>query len=115
MSRRRCGIFVLGVLACLLLLPVAATAQSGIAGQVTDNTGVVLPGVTVEATSPVLIEGARVVVTDGQGQYRIVDLRPATYTVTFTLVGFNTIRREGVELTTGFTATINAELRVGGV
>src|SRR5918996_5775723 len=80
---------------------------------VRDPSGGVLPGVTVEAASPVLIEKVRTVVTDGEGRYNIVDLRPGEYTVTFTLAGFSTFRREGLELTTGFTAAINAELRVG--
>ena len=72
-----------------------------------------LPGVTVEAASPALIEKVRTVVTDGGGQYRIVDLRPGTYSVTFRLSGFNTVKREGIELTGSFTAAVNAELRVG--
>jgi hypothetical protein len=94
----------------------AQTALSGtIAGVVRDTTGGVLPGVTVEASSPALIEQSRTVVTDTQGLYRIIELRPGTYTVTFTLPGFGTFRREGIELTTGFTATVNAELRVGSV
>src|SRR5437870_8443383 len=103
---------------CLLLLPAPAMAQlgsSGIAGVVRDATGAVLPGVTVEAASPALIEKVRTVVTDGEGQYKIVDLRPGTYTVTFTLPGFSTVKREGIELTTGFTATVNGELKVGAV
>ena len=75
----------------------------------------VLPGVTVEAASPALIEKVRTVVTDGEGRYNIVDLRPGTYVVTFSLAGFNTFKREGIELTAGFTATVNAELRVGAL
>src|SRR5437773_4667638 len=103
--------FVLG-----LVLPTLASAQgSSIAGVVRDSTGGVLPGVTVEATSPALIEKMRSVVTDDQGLYRIVDLRPGVYTVTFTLPGFSTFRREGLELTTAFTATVNAELKVGSL
>ncbi len=98
-----------------LLLPAAAKAQSAIAGAVKDTTGAVMPGVTVEATSPALIEKVRSVVTDGQGQYKIVDLRPGVYAITFTLPGFNTAKREAVELPTNFTATINAELRVGAL
>ena len=80
-----------------------------------DTSGAVLPGVTVEAASPALIEKVRTVVTDGEGQYKIVDLVPGTYSVTFTLTGFNTIKREGVELTASFTATVNADLRVGSL
>src|SRR2546423_1927004 len=103
----------------LMLLPVAARAQTAvsgtIAGLVTDTTGAVLPGVTVEAASPALIEKVRTSVTDEQGLYRIVDLRPGVYTVTFTLPGFSTFRREGLELTTAFTATVNAELKVGSL
>ena len=70
---------------------------------------------TVEAASPALIEKVRSVVTDGDGQYRVVDLRPGTYTVTFTLTGFTTVKREGIELTAGFTASINADMRVGAL
>ena len=93
---------------------VLAQGQSGsIAGVVRDTSGAVLPGVTVEAASPALIEKARTVVTDGQGRYTIVDLRPGTYSVAFTLAGFSTVKREGIELTTGFTANVNADLRVG--
>ena len=100
-----------------LLLPVVAWAQgtSGIAGAVRDTTGAVMPGVTVEAFSPALIDKVRTVVTDEQGLYKIVDLRPGTYTVTFTLTGFSTVKRDGLELTTGVTATVNADLRVGGL
>src|SRR5205823_6570444 len=99
-------------------VPALAYAQlgaSGIAGVVRDASGAVLPGVTVEAASPALIERVRSVVTDEQGQYRIVDLRSGTYTVTFTLPGFSAVRREGVELAANFTATVNAELKVGGI
>src|SRR2546422_9896607 len=90
-------------------------AQASIAGQVKDASGAVLPGVTVEASSPVLIEKVRSAITDGTGQYRIVDLRAGTYTVTFTLTGFNTVKREGIELTGSFTASINADLKVGAL
>src|SRR5437867_2785320 len=92
-----------------------AQAAGGIAGVVRDATGAVLPGVTVEAASPALIEKVRTVVTDGEGQYKIVDLRPGTYAVTFTLPGFSIVKRDGIELTTGFTATVNAELKVGSL
>ena len=105
------------VVGCFLL-PAATWAQQAngtIAGVVKDTSGAVMPGVTVEAASPALIEKVRTVVTDGQGQYRIVDLRPGTYIVTFTLPGFSTFKREGIELTTGFTATVNAELKVGSL
>ena len=78
-----------------------------------DASGAVLPGVTVEAASPALIEKVRSVVTDSTGQYRIVDLRPGTYALSFTLPGFQTVRREGVELTGNFVATIDVALRVG--
>ena len=94
----------------------AQAASSGsIAGVVRDTTGAVLPGVTVEAASPALIEKTRNVVSDGQGAYKIVDLRPGTYSVTFTLTGFSTVKREGIELTTAFTANVNADMKVGSV
>jgi hypothetical protein len=101
-----------------LMIPAAAIAQQasgGIAGVARDASGGVLPGVTVEATSPVLIEKVRTVTTDGEGRYNIVDLTPGTYTVTFTMTGFSIVRREGIQLSSGFTATINAELRVGAL
>ena len=96
-------------------LPASAAAQSGsaIAGTVRDASGAVIPGVTVEAASPALIEKLRVAVTDEAGRYSIVNLRPGTYAVTFTLPGFSTVKREGIELTASFTATVNVEMRVG--
>ena len=99
----------------VLLLPAAAFAQAAITGVVRDTSGAVLPGVTVEAASPVLIERTRSVVSDDTGQYRIVDLRPGTYAVTFALPGFNTVKREGIELSGDFVATISVELRVGAL
>ena len=101
------------VVSSWLLLPAVAWAQSSITGVVRDTSGAVLPGVTVEAASPALIEKARSTVTDGQGLYQIVDLRPGPYTVTFTLTGFRTFKREGIELRGEFAATVNAELGVG--
>ena len=100
-------------LSLIILLPAAALAQAAITGVVKDASGGVLPGVTVEAASPALIEKARSVVTDDTGQYRIVDLRPGTYRVTFTLTGFSTVRREGIELSGDFVATVSADLKVG--
>src|SRR5215475_2785423 len=99
----------------LLLLPVAASAQSSIAGVVKDASGAVLPGVQVEVSSPVLIEQSRTAITDTQGVYRVVDLRPGTYKVTFTLQGFSTFERDGIELPTGFTATVNADMKLGSI
>ncbi len=104
-----------GMLACLVLLPTLAFAQASITGVVKDSSGAVLPGVTVETASPVLIEKTREAVTDGSGLYRILDLRPGTYTVTFSLPGFTTVKREGIELSGSFIATINADMKVGGV
>src|SRR5215468_8537282 len=105
---------VLWIAVGLLFLPALAVAQTGIiAGVVKDTSGAVMPGVNVEAASPALIEKVRAAVTDSAGQYKVVDLPPGTYTVTFTLVGFNAIKREGVELSAGFTANVNADLRVG--
>ena len=103
------------VLACATLLPASVYAQASITGVVKDASGAVLPGVTVEAASDVLIEKTRTSVTDGNGLYRIVDLRAGIYTVTFTLTGFSNVKREGVELTGSFTATVNADMRVGTV
>jgi carboxypeptidase family protein len=99
----------------VLLFPAVSFAQSAIAGVVTDATGAVLPGVTIEAASPALIEKVRTALSDGSGRYRIEDLRPGTYKVTFTLPGFSTFVREDVVLETNFTASINAQLRVGAL
>ena len=103
------------VLAAIAALPSAALAQqaAGIAGVVRDTSGGVLPGVTVEAASPVLIEKVRTAVTDADGRYNIIDLLPGTYTVTYTLSGFNVFRREGIVLNAGFTAPINVDMQVG--
>ena len=109
------GRFLASAAAVLLLAPAVAVAQSSIAGSVTDNTGGVLPGVTVEASSPVLIEGSRVVFTDGTGNYNIVDLRPGVYTVTFTLPGFGTQVRDELILGADVSLPINAVMSVGSV
>jgi hypothetical protein len=103
------------VVASLLALPSAAFAQAAIAGTVKDTSGAVLPGVTVEAASPALIEKVRTGVSDGNGLYRIEDLRPGTYSVTFTLPGFKTYKREGIVLTGSFTASVDGDMAVGGV
>src|SRR5262245_30057130 len=111
----RC-IKTLALFTLVLLTSASVAAQTGaIAGTVRDNTGAVLPGVTVEVSSPALIEKVRSTVTDGEGQYRVIDLRPGVYAVAFALTGFSGLRREGVELSAGFTATINADLKVGAV
>ena len=107
-----------GVVAAVLLGLTSRSViaqNTGIAGLVRDTSGAVLPGVSVEASSPALIEKVRTVVTDGNGLYQVVDLRPGEYTVTFSLPGFSTIKREGIQLTASFTATVNAELTVGSV
>lgn len=118
-ARQRLGVTRLVVLGGTLSIASFAFGQAvtnaTIAGVVRDSTGSVLPGVTVEVASPALIEKVRTAITDGQGSYRIISLPPGTYTVTFTLTGFQTYRREGIELTTGFTASANADLPVGEV
>ncbi len=105
--------------AVVCLFSASAFAQSAstgaIAGVVRDTTGAVLPGVTVEAASPALIEKVRTAVSDDQGNYKVLDLRPGSYSVTFSLAGFSSFRREGIELTSGFTATANAEIKVGSL
>ena len=109
-------VFSLLALAAILISATAfAQEGSSITGAITDTTGGVLPGVTVEASSPALIEGTRTVVTDGQGRYNLVALRPGSYTVTFSLAGFSVVRREGIELSAGFAASINAQLAVGSL
>src|SRR4026209_597114 len=114
MTRLRIPLVLTVALACLAL-PSIARAQSAFTGEVKDTSGAVLPGVTVEVTSPALIEKVRSAVTDDAGRYNIIQLRSAVYTVTFTLPGFSTVRRENVELTADFTAPINAELKVGAI
>jgi hypothetical protein len=105
------------LVAVLVIASNAASAQvlGSVTGVVRDPSGAVLPGVLVEAASSALIERVRSVVSDGSGQYRIVDLRPGTYALTFTLTGFSTVKREGIELTGSFTATVNVEMTVGSV
>jgi hypothetical protein len=103
------------VVVAFLFSATSAFAQSALAGSVRDASGAILPGVTVEATSPALIEKVRTVVSDGTGQYRIVDLEPGTYTLTFSLSGFSTVRREAIEVTGAGVTTINAQLSVGAV
>jgi hypothetical protein len=102
-------------LVCVLLLPATALAQASLTGTVRDGSGGVLPGVTVEASSPALIEKTRAAITDSTGQYRIVDLRPGTYSLTFTLPGFSTVKRDNIELTGSQTLAIPVEMRVGGI
>src|ERR1700686_5244183 len=99
----------------LALIPASAYAQASINGLVKDSSGAVLPGVTVEASSPALIEKVRSAVTDSTGLYHIENLRPGTYSITFSITGFSTVKREGIELTGSFTATVNADLKVGAV
>ena len=102
-------------IASVCLCPASAFAQASIAGIVKDSSGGVLPGVTVEASSPALIERVRSATTDSTGQYKIVDLRPGIYEVTFTLGGFTTVKRQGIVLSGSFVANIEAEMRVGSV
>jgi hypothetical protein len=109
----RAGVLVVAV--ALLLAPNARAQDAGIAGIVRDSSGAVLPGATVSAASPVLIEQQRVAVTDSEGRYVITQLRPGTYAVTFSLAGFGSVVREGILLSAGFTANVEATLRVGGV
>ena len=108
-------IIALATLGLLLLVPDTSLAQSAIAGLVRDATGAVLPGVTVEASSPALIERTKTTTTTEAGQYRIVDLRPGIYTVSFKLTGFNAVVREGIILEANFTAPINVEMRLGSL
>ena len=113
--REKIGYVIAAFVLVLFAAPAPARAQSAIAGLVKDATGGVLPGVVVEASSPALIERTRTAITDGSGQYKIVDLRPGVYSVTFTLSGFTTLKRDGLELPSSFTATVNAEMKVGGL
>jgi hypothetical protein len=114
MTRSRIGMLFAVVLAWLAL-PATAHAQSAFAGTVKDATGAVLPGVTVEASSPALIEKVRSATTDANGTYKIENLRPGIYSITFNLTGFSSVKKDGIELASNFTATINADLKVGAV
>src|SRR5512132_371081 len=108
-------LFVAVALAGALLLPKSVHAQATIAGVIRDASAAVLPGVTVEASSPVLIEKTRTVVTDGTGQYRITDLPPGTYVLTFTLQGFSTVKRDGLVVSGSGVTPVNVELRIGAL
>src|SRR5262245_39937821 len=101
------------LIAIAVLVPTASADAQVITGVVRDASGGVLPGVTCEVSSPALIEKARTLVTDGVGQYRAVNLRPGIYTATFTLPGFTTVQREGIEVTGDGVFTVNVDLRVG--
>src|SRR5262245_48776820 len=107
------GTFVAVLLVAAASALAQGTSAAAINGVVRDSSGGVLPGVTVTASSPALIEQTRVVVTDGEGKYQIIELRPGTYTVTFSLQGFATLTKDGVQLTSNFTATVNGDLKVG--
>jgi hypothetical protein len=110
----RCAKAIL-VLVAIVVVPAMANAQASIVGTVKDSSGAVIPGVTVEASSPVLIEKTRSVISNGSGQYSIENLRPGSYTVTFTLSGFTPVKREGIELAGAFVATVNADMKAGGL
>src|SRR6266508_1091521 len=114
---RRAVLALAAVAAVIVVVPVPALAQerASIVGIVQDSTGAVMPGVTVEAASPALIEQVRTGVTDGNGRYAVIDLRPGTYTVTFTLPGFKAVKREGIVLEGAFSAQVNASLAVGAM
>src|SRR5215217_6146193 len=103
------------IVTAIVLLPSLAMAQGTLTGTVRDQSGAALPGVTVEAASPALIEKSRTAVTDGAGQYRIPSLNPGTYSLTFRLSGFNVVRREGIELSGTTTLTIPIEMGIGNV
>jgi carboxypeptidase family protein len=111
---RGLGRFV-AALALTLIVPAVAFAQASISGTVKDASGAVLPGVTIEAASDVLIEKVRTATTDGNGRYQIVDLRPGKYTVTFALTGFSTVKRDAIELSGTANTTVDADLKVGAV
>jgi len=113
--KQRLGLGILLGLAMLLMVPAESSAQSSIVGLLTDDSGGVLPGVSVEVSSPVMIEGSKTTVTDGQGRYRFEAMRPGTYKLMFSLTGFGTVVREGVALPANFTATVNAEMKVGSL
>jgi hypothetical protein len=113
--KQRLGLGILLGAAMLFMVPAVSSAQSAIVGLLTDDSGGVLPGVSVEVTSPVMIEGSKTTVTDSQGRYRFEAMRPGTYKLTFQLTGFGSVVREGVNLPSNFTATVNAEMKVGSL
>ena len=113
--KQRLGLGILLGVAMLFMVPAVSSAQSAIVGLLTDDSGGVLPGVTVEVTSPVMIEGSKTTVTDSQGRYRFEAMRPGVYKLTFSLTGFGTVVREGVNLPSNFIATVNAEMKVGSL
>ena len=112
---RRASKVVVLILTAAVLLPSIASAQGTLTGTVRDESSAVLPGVTVEASSPALIEKVRTAVTDGAGQYRITGLNPGTYSLTFRLTGFNLVKRDGIELSGTATLTIPADMKVGSL
>ena len=112
LRRILCG---LAAVIAVVVTPSVAGAQSAFAGVVKDTTGAVLPGVTVEASSPALIEQIRTATTDANGSYKIENLRPGMYTLAFSLPGFASVKKDAIELASNFTATINADLRVGAM
>ena len=109
------GVAVAGLLLLSTTVAWAQQLASGISGVVRDTSGAVLPGVTVEAASPALIEKVRTTISDAEGRYSVENLVPGAYTVTFTLPGFRTLVRDGITLQAGFTATVNADLQVGSL
>ena len=113
--KQRLGLGILLGLAMLLMVPAVSSAQSAIVGLLTDDSGGVLPGVSVEVSSPAMIEGSKTTVTDSQGRYRFEAMRPGVYKLAFSLTGFGTVVREGVNLPSNFTATVNAEMKVGSL
>src|SRR6187431_309674 len=115
MSMRSALSRTLAVLFGLVMVPASALAQASITGVVKDSSGAVLPGVTVEAASPVLIERVRTAVTDNSGQYRIAELLPGVYTLTFSLSGFTTLRRNEVDISGSGVIPISVDMRVGAL
>ena len=113
--KQRLSLGILLGAAMLFLVPAVSSAQSAIVGLATDDSAGVLPGVTVEASSPAMIEGSRTTVSDSQGRFRFEAMRPGTYKLTFSLTGFGTVVREGIGLPSNFTATVNAEMKVGSL
>src|SRR5258708_4470951 len=115
MTKARFATYIFAGLTALVLLPAPASASSAITGVVRDTSGAVMPNVTVEAASPALIEKSHTVTTDGQGRYSIIDLRPGTYTVTFAMPGFKTLRRDGIEVPADVSIPLYVEMSVGAI
>src|SRR5260370_37947634 len=115
MTKAKFASYIFACLVVLLLTPSFAQAQSAIEGVVKDSSGAVMPNVTIEASSPALIERSKIATTNGQGRYTVLDLRPGTYSVTFRAEGFKTQRRDNIDVPANVTIPLYVEMAIGAV